>query len=227
VKQTTLSRYVVGAALVLTLVMLYGLSPVELGVGYQFVNGVDSYSAGSGPLHLLLSPLIIGLYVWILRTPLQDGRSFVAAGLWRRFWAFVADFMFGMFVLMPWIGLIALLAEAGRTGHFTWTLHRQPALEGDGDLAGMLVLSAILLLLGFFILPLRLRRATPGCVLLGIAVRYDSGKPPSVLGALGRTFLAYMALGGCFISAPMALSDPGKRMWQDKACDSRVVQWTD
>ncbi|HEY3645002.1 MAG TPA: RDD family protein [Gammaproteobacteria bacterium] len=226
-KQTTLIRYVIGAALVLTLVTSCTLSSNGASVGYRSVNGYTSYGASSDPALLLISPLLIVLYLWVMRSPTVGGRNFVVAGIWRRFWSFLVDFLFAMFVVAPWMGLVALLVEAGHTGHFEWVVQRQPAQDGDGSLASLLLLPGMVLLLSYFVLPLSLGRATPGSVLLGIEVRTDSGKPLPFLTALGRTVLSYLAVCGCFISIPMALCDPEKRMWQDKACDTRVVQWTD
>ncbi len=223
----SLARYVVGAALIVTLVTSCTLSSHGASVGYNSVNGDTSYAASSDPVLLLLSPLLIAMYLWILRRPPVVGRSFVTAGIWRRLWAFLADFLFAMLMVTPWMGLIALLVEAHHTGHFDWVVHRQPAQDGDGTLVSLLLLPCMVLLLSYFALPLSFGRATPGSVLLGIAVRPDSGRPLPFLTALGRTALSYVAVCGCFISIPMALSNPEKRMWQDKACGTHVVQWTD
>jgi uncharacterized RDD family membrane protein YckC len=139
----------------------------------------------------------------------------------------MADLLFAIVMVMPWVGLVALLVEAEHTGHFTWVVQRQPAQDGDALLSSILVLPGILLMLFYFALPPYLKSATPGSVLCGIAVRHDAGERLSFLRSLGRTVLGYLALCGCFISAPMALSNPEKRMWQDKVFGTRVVQWRD
>jgi uncharacterized RDD family membrane protein YckC len=226
-KRAALVRYVVGAVLVLTLVTSCTLSSHGASVGYHSVNGDTSYGASSDPALLLISPLLIALYLWVLRQPPGERQGFVTAGIWRRLWAFLVDFLFAMFAITPWMGLIALLVEAGHTGHFDWVVQRQPAHDGDGALAALLLLPCMVVLLSYFALPLYLGRPTPGTVLLGIAVRADSGRPLPFFVALGRTALSYAAVCGCFISIPMALFDPEKRMWQDKAFGTRVVQWTD
>jgi len=222
-----LAKLVVAAALALTFVVSCGFSSHGTGVSYHSVNGYSGYNASSDPVLLLLSLFIIGLYAWVLRLPMEESRGFVTAGIWLRFWAAAVDFLFATLMLMPWLGLIALLVEAGHTGHFAWTVQRQPAQDGDGLLSFMLVLPGMLSLLVYFALPLYLKRATPGSILCGIAVRYDTGKRPSFISSLGRTALGYVALCGCFISIPMALSNSEKRMWQDKAFGTRVVQWSD
>lgn len=226
-KRTSLPRYVVGGALILSFlaVQLSGGGGVQ--VHTSTVNSVSTYQASSSPILLVLSLVILTLYVWILRLPPGDGRAFFTAGLWRRFWAFMVDFMLSALITTPWIGFIALAMEAAHTGHFAWAVQREPALDGDWQISSILVLAGVVTEFIYFALPLYLRCATPGYVLLGIAMRYDSAKPSSLLGVLGRTLLASIALCCCVISVPMALSDPEKRMWQDQACGTRVVKWSD
>ena len=224
-KQSSIARCAVAATFVLEYMALSFADGAQ--VNATSINGVSSYKASSNPACLAVSLVILAVYIWVVCLPPNAGRPFVTAGIWRRFWAWLADVFIGLFVLTPWSGLIALLVEAAHTGHFAWSVQRQPALDGDMALGVMLVLPAMALLLAYFALPLTRQRATPGSLLLGIAVRYDSGRPPSFWGAMGRVFLAYIALCGWFISVPMALFNPEKRMWQDKTFGTRVVRWTD
>jgi len=224
-RASTLTRSIIGACLVLALVVMH-FAPDNVGVSYASVDGISTYRADSDLVSLLLSPMLVVLYIWVLRLPAVEGANFVTAGLWRRFWSFLVDLLFAMLIAIPWAGLIALVIEAARTGHFVWSVQRQPALDGDGWVAFGTVLPSMIWFLMYFVMPQRLLRASPGSVLLGIQVRYDTGRP-SLRRAIGRTMLSFVALAGCYISAPMALANPEKRMWQDKAVDSRVVQWTD
>jgi len=223
-KQSTVSRSVVASIIVLEYLALYFSNGAA--VETTSINGVSSYQASSAPALLGVSIIILAVYVWVLRMPSDTGRQFVTAGIWRLFWAFFADFFIGLSALGPWIGLIALLIEARSTGHFAWSVQR-PAADGDMQVGAILVLPTMVLLLAYFALPLTRQRSTLGSLLLGITVRYESSRSPSFWGAMGRIFLAYIALCFWFISVPMALSNPEKRMWQDKIFGTRVVQWTD
>ena len=49
----------------------------------------------------------------------------------------------------------------------------------------------------------------------------------TLMRALGRVLLSFVALVLWIVSVPMALFDPERRMWQDQAFGTRVVQWTD
>lgn len=226
-KQAAFPRYVVGGALILVFVAMLFADAHGAQLSTSDIDGVATYRASSDPVMLVSSLGILALYIWVLRLPASEGRSFETAGIWRRFWAFLVDFLMSMLLTTPWIGLVGLLVEAHITGYFTWHVERSPALDRDWQLGLTLIPFGIAAELAYFILPQWRMRASPGSVLLGIAVRPDPGKPLSFFAALGRTLLGFIALCGWVVAVPMALFDEEKRMWQDQAFGTRVVRWTD
>ncbi len=224
-KQTLLARCVVGAVVLLALAALY--LPAS---GVDFLEGAEAssaagYDSGSSPIALLVSFGIFALYVWVMRLPVDPMRRSVSAGMWRRFLAFYVDFMFGMLMVAPWAGLIAVAVEAIHTGTFAWSIHRDEATSADFMLSFGLVLPAMAALLMYFAWPQHRGNPSPGALLFGIWLKCD--KPLSLSSAAGRVVLGLLALSAGLITVPMALADPEKRMWQDKSFRTRVVRWID
>lgn len=156
-------------------------------------------------LALVISSILIVVYIWILLHRESGSPTPAAAGLWGRLWAFFADFMIAGGIIWPLPAYLTAMHEDWRKT----------------------VLVNLILLTSYFILPQYLVSRSPGSVLQGIGLKYDSGKEPSFLAALGRVVLSYITLGLWVVSVPMATSDSEKRMWQDKVFGTRVVQWSD
>jgi len=224
-KSNVSARALAGLGLVVAFVALFFEPKGNIGVTARTINGHSTFDAGSNPIALVVSFVMAGVYILIFR--MKDGkeRRFETAGIWRRFGAFLVDFLFSMLIVSPWLALISLEVEARRTGVFAWTVHRDYLADGDTSLTLMSVAFAFLFVLAYFTAPVYLASQSPGAALLGIAFRYDTGKRPSLARAVGRELLGYLALCGCFISVPLALSNPEKRMWHDLATHTRVVKW--
>lgn len=169
-----------------------------------FGTAIDSRPI-SNLLALVISSILIVVYIWVLLHRESGSPTSAAAGLWDRLWAFFADYMIASGIIWPLPAYLTAL-------HEDW---RKAFLVG------------LVLLAGYFTLSQFLVSRSPGSVLQGIGLQYDSGEAPSFLAALGRVVLSYIALCLWIVSVPMAISDSGKRMWQDKAFGTRVVQWSD
>jgi RDD family len=161
-----------------------------------------SYGEHANLSALAVSLILTGFYIWLLLREQQGSPGAAPAGLWDRLSAFFADYMLAGGILS---GFLTLLPD-------DWFTRALVLLSG---------------LMTYFILPQYLGCRSPGSVLLGIGIRYDSGKVPSFPMALGRVVYGCIALCLWIVSVPMARSNPEKRMWQDKAFGTRVVQWSD
>ncbi len=118
------------------------------------------------------------------------------------------------------------MLEAVRTGTFVWSVHRPPT-DGDVIIGIMLIVPYMLGLLLYFAWPQYRARPSPGDLLLGIRVTQTRPRPLSLSNAMGRVLLGMLAFSAWFITVPLALADPEKRMWQDKAYGTRVVKWSE
>lgn len=222
-----LTRLVVAASIVIVVALMIFDPGQGIGVNATTVNGHSFYRASSSPPALIVSLILVVLYLWVFRRKAQGRPSSETAGLWMRFWAFAVDFFLVTFILSPWAGFLALLREYAQTGSFQWIVQRDYFLPGDVGVTVLLVLCGFPLLLGYFVLPQYLGRPSPGSVLVGICLKYDADTAPPLGRVIGRVLLSYVALAGFFLSVPMALCNPEKRMWQDKVCGTRVVRWSD
>ena len=224
--QRTLARCAVGAVTLLQVIAL-SLPGTDAGP-YEGISATDTgFQAGSHPLGPVVALTVFALYLWVLHLPQEPPRHFIAASLWRKPLAIVTDLLLAIWLVAPWSGFIAISVEALRSGYFAWQVHRDHATDADFLLSSLLVFCSLLCLLLYYAWAQHRGRPTPGDLLLGIELKYRDEQPLSLWRALGRVSLGYIAMCACFVSVPMALRDPEKRMWQDKAFGTRVVQWTD
>ena len=225
-KQVTLARCAVGAVALLQIVAIS--LPAQHAGPYEGISATDAgFQAGSHPLGPAVALSMFALYLWVLRLPVESPEKFVTASLWHKALAVLADLLLAIWLLAPWAGFIAVSVEALHSGHFAWQVHRDQATDADFLLSLLLVLSSLFGLLMYFAWPQHRGRYSPGELLLGIGLRYRDDRPLTLMRALGRVLLSFVALVLWIVSVPMALFDPERRMWQDQAFGTRVVQWTD
>ncbi|HEY1773594.1 MAG TPA: RDD family protein [Gammaproteobacteria bacterium] len=184
---------------------LLAAAAVLIGVGEAIFGIAFGRSTGTTLCFLALSLILTVIYIWILLRGQSGSPGSEPAGLWDRLWAFFADYMIAGGIFWPLAAFLTAIHE---------------------DWPKELLVTSIILTTYFF-LPQYLVSRSPGSILQGIGLKYDSVEDPSFLRALGRVLLSYVALGLWIVSVPMASSDSGKRMWQDKVFGTRVVQWTD
>lgn len=178
------------------------------------------YAAKLAPASLLVFVVALALYLAALFCPDNFPARDEAAGLTRRFGAFVVDFMMcGILATAP-MTLVALGLEGLATGQFSLEVERDYRMGHDSIASGLVIVSMVIMLL-LFSLPLSNKRRSAGTVLCGFAIRSD--EPLGLGGACGRTFLGFITLSGMIVSVPMALRRDDKRMWHDLAFDTRAV----
>lgn len=222
----TLARCAVGVVALLQIVAIS--LPAKHAGPYEGISATDAgYQAGSHPLGPVVALTIFALFLWVLRLPAEPARNFVTAPLWRRSLAVLADLLLVIWLVAPWAGFIAVSVEALRSGHFAWAVHRDQATDADFVLSLVLVLASLFAVLLYFAWPQYRGRPSPGDLLLGIGLKYRDDQPLSLPRALGRVVFSFITLVLGVLFVPMALFDPEKRMWQDRAFGTRVVQWTE
>lgn len=150
------------------------------------------------------------------------------AGLWPRFWAFVADNFLSAIPAVIVGALVALwlsaAVSAGQSEPVTRLQEQQQAQ--DVDAAGML---------GFYLgaLPMWflyhwISTATGGGLgkrMYGLrVVDARTGAPPGYGRALGRVLMSVVSQVALYVGYLWCLQDRDRRTWQDLACGTMVVR---
>ena len=214
---------VFAALTVLLLAVTYTpLSGPFMGVHFARADGKSHFIAGSSPLDLTVSGMILTSYIWNLLTPIRAGGSAVPAPVIRRVLAFFIDLLWAIVLLAPWSGLAALWVEAGITGRFAWFVERDMAHSSDATVATANIAATFALMFLYFAVSNYAAGGTPGYRTLGIRIEYLGAKPSVVLVAK-RTLVSLSNLPFWIVTLPLAAWDPQKRFWYDKASATRVV----
>jgi len=121
-------RWLFIAVLAVDMIVDYVGEPVIVGVSAEWKNGRYRFAAGTSPLALVLSLLIVALYILLMyASSAHFGQPL--AGVFRRFMAFWIDFMIAITTVAPILGILPTLIEWKRTGTFEWSFERTTAAK--------------------------------------------------------------------------------------------------
>ncbi len=124
----------------------------EIGMSMELGGGSAHVSAGTSPLALVLSFLLIAIYCLVFSNRVQVSGSRIAS-IRRRLAAFVLDLWVAIFSMGAISGCYMVLLEEHRTGQFRWYFERDYAVATDSFGAAD-VLVSIVALVAYFLLPL-------------------------------------------------------------------------
>lgn len=147
-------------------------------------------------------------------------------GVWRRFGAFLLDFLFVLLIVTPVAALPLLLAEANHTGTFQWSFERVFTRPDDDSYLLPGIFAGFLALFCYFYLHARVGRQTIGQYVMGYRVvrrvTQPDGKPKYAL----RVVLSIIGMCMWPVSVILALLDPQKAFWWDGATGTGVARVT-
>ena len=196
--------------------------PATFGVSQQWTNGNYSFAGGTHPVALTFALIIAVLYLLLMfAPPAHLGEPL--PGVFRRFVTFFLDFILGMILITPIIGLLPVLTEWKRTGTFQWHFERTLHAPGDGWLTATGAILLIPALVFYFAFPLIRRRPSPGACITGYQIVPDNGTAMSVRTAILRTLLGFIALCAAYLAPFVARDRKRGKFWLDAVFGTRAL----
>jgi uncharacterized RDD family membrane protein YckC len=204
-------------------VWFFWINKEDVGYFAESQNGATHVQGGTTPGNIVMSLFGIALFCLLMRMELRV-EDFRAAPLWRRFAAFLIDFMFSLLTLSGIAAIFPLLSETLRTGTFKWHFERNHFVAFDAVNA-ILILLYMGALIMYFAFPLTKRRQTLGCFILRIAT-LSAGESLLYLPlstALWRVFKEFSGL--CSPMRTIKERDSHGRTWYDRETGFTVVSY--
>lgn len=214
-----MSRRIASTLGVVTLVGIAFISNRSTGIhqrgsrdSYSFYASLDFYSVLSFAIALMLVLIAVNFS--------SPSRTNSAAGVMRRFLAFLIDFtIYFQIVLLP-VTLVVLLFEAHLVGELSFLVRRDFSRPTD-YVVTLMVLVASVSLAYFFALPIHKECQSPGGIITRSCVQSD--EPLSIHAAFWRAVFGYFTLCAAILSVPSALKREDRRFWHDRSHGTRVV----
>jgi hypothetical protein len=215
-------RWLFAAVLAAALFVSFFTEPATFGISAQWTNGSYRFAGGTHPVALTFALIISGLYVLLMFAPTPNLGG-PLPGVFRRFVAFWLDFILGMMLIAPVMGILPTLTEWKRTGEFQWNFERATHAPGDGWLAAVGVMVLFGGLVFFFAFPLIRRRPSPGACIAGYQIVPDEGVTITLRTAILRTLLGFIATCAAYL-APFVARDRKKgKFWLDAVFGTRAL----
>jgi len=215
-------RWLLFTVLPILLVLDFVTSPRVVGMSQMWSNGQYRLVGGTRPVGLAIAALILGLYLLLMYAdPAEIGLPF--PGVFRRFVAFLVDFIVAMTVMAPVLGVIVALTEWSRTGVFQWAFERETRAPIDGILAPAGTVLVGVALAVYYAFPLVRRRPSPGACIAGYQVLPDDGVTMTLRTALLRTLLGLISVWTAFLAPFIARDRKNGKFWLDKIFGTRAV----
>jgi uncharacterized RDD family membrane protein YckC len=216
-------RWLFIAALTALLIVSFVYELPTIGALAEWTNGRYRFAGGTAPLSLAYALLVIGLYLLLMyASPSDVGEPL--PGVFRRFVAFLLDFMLAMSAVAPILGVLPALTEWRRTGVFAWNFERTTPAPEDTLLATIGLVFCSVGLGFYYALPLIRGRPSPGACIVGYQIIPDEGTTISFRTALLRTLLGFIAVCSAYL-APFVARDRKKgKFWLDRVFGTRAVK---
>jgi uncharacterized RDD family membrane protein YckC len=180
--------------------------------------------ARSNPTAIVAAVMAL-LGYWIAASDHEECNPLRLPGVTRRAIAYLID-LFVLTSSVPALLSIPLLwAEASRTGVFHWAFERTGLVPSDIFVGVPILLLHLVLLNLYFAYPLTVGTQTIGNRLMGFRIVDDAHGTVPLGRAVIRSFLAFLAVCGFFVTIPWALIMPSKGLlWHDLAMDTIAVR---
>lgn len=194
-----------------------------IGVSWGWTDGRYHFEAGTTPVAIVVALVMTGLYILLMCAP-PSVVGEPLPGLFRRFVSFWCDFVFGMVAIAPFLGLVAVAIEWGRTGVFAWQVVRTVPALSDAVLVVTEVLCCAAVLVLHFALPLIFRKPSPGSCISGYQVVPEGGAKMTFETAVLRSLLGFIAVASWYV-APFAGRDrKNGKFWLDRVFRTQAVK---
>lgn len=222
VAKINLLRALAGFWVSISLFIVHLSSSDTIGHTLHSENGTRYVSAGSHPGLVAWATVSIALFVYLMKVDVEEFPAGVPSG-WTRFFAFLIDLWFSFMVLASIGGIVPLLMETQRTGHFSWHFERNYAVPSDEIIQLPLTLITMALMFLYFVQPLTQGKQTVGCFVmrLRVAPPYGTKGAFTFRAAIRRVWLEFAGMGS-FILRRNDRDSQG-RTWYDRATNSTVI----
>ena len=212
--------------LLVLFVPLENLLPVST-VGFSYSNDLThhrvSVSAGTYPGFILWSLACLFLF-GMLMGKLEVYGGLQVPSLWRRFWAFILDFIFGVTVPGSVFALLPIYLEAQRTGNFQWQFQRDYSVASDWLIWPLVILMMVILVL-YFAYPLTKGKATIGGYLLRLILT-EKDKPVVLPWTRAIKRVLWQMFGLCVWPFTVIKGkDTEGKTWYDRKSGFRVMRY--
>jgi uncharacterized RDD family membrane protein YckC len=215
-------RWLFLAVLAVAFFLSFISEPISLGVSQQWTNGKYSFAAGTRPIALAFSFVIVALYMLLMFAP-PANLGAPLPGVFRRFITFLLDFILAMMVIGPVMGILPALTEWGRTGTFRWNFERTTQVSGDGWLTSAGLILCFAALIFYFAFPLTRHRPSPGACIAGYQIVPDDGVTITPKAAVLRTLLGFIAACAAYLAPFIERDRKRGKFWLDKVFGTRAV----
>jgi RDD family len=200
----------------------YFFAAGETGYSFHSKDGVSQVSAGSSPVFLAWSFIAIILFIAMSKMKADEIPAGIPS-LLRRSAAFFIDFSFSLAILTSVGGLVPLLIEAARTGHFVWQFARDYSVASD-ELVGIpLVLLMMALMFLYFAWPLTKGKQTVGCFILRLRTTPPFGDRGAFTSEEAIRRVWFEIRGSCSFLWLRKSRDSQGRTWYDRETNCTVV----
>lgn len=209
--------------LILWLATMAATGTRTIGVSLTSSSSADEYqfSAGSNPVAFALSTVLVVFYIRLFRTKSFEGGT-PLGGVFLRFVAFWIDFVCGMMIVAPVLGMIPVIAEWKRTGAFQWAFERTTSAPSDNFVMGLIVVLTAAALVLYYAIPLTRNCPSPGTCIMGYRVVADNGVL-TLDQAIWRCAAGLLAVMMAYI-APFVGRDRSKgKVWPDKLFRTHAI----
>jgi len=216
-------RMLITAGVASIFIWFYWSNKQSVGYFAETHDGVTSIQAGTTPSNIAISVLGLALFCVLMQIKIQV-EDFHVAPLWRRFAAFLIDFLFSLIVLSSIYAAVPLLVEAARTGSFRW--HYERDYWVPTDLVNVILIFVFMAnVFMHFAFPLARCRQTMGSFILRIATVSAGGSllrmPLST--ATWRTYKEFAGL--CSPWRTIKERDLQGKTWYDRETGFTVVTY--
>lgn len=193
-----------------------------IGASMEWTNGNYHFAGGTNPWSLVLAGGIIGLYILLLFTHVDESAE-PLPGLFRRFVAFWLDFILAVMSLVPILGIVPMLVEWRRTGEFAWNFERDTPASYDGWMAVILVLVMFAGLAFYYAWPIIRRGPSPGTCIMGYQIVADEGVTLTLGKVLLRTMLGFIAVSTGYLTPFIFRDSKRGKFWLDRVFGTHAV----
>lgn len=218
-------RWIFVALLAIVIILGFIGGPISLGISQSWSNGNYRFAGGTHPLALALAAVTVGLYLWLMYSPVPSTGS-PLPGLFRRFIAFFLDFIIAMIVVAPTVGVLTTITEWKRTGAFQWNFERATQASTDSWFTVAGIFLSTLALIPYYAFPLVRGRPSPGACMAGYHVIPDEGAGMTAGMAVSRTLLGFVAMSAWPLALLIARDRRRGKFWLDKIFHTRAVKLT-
>ncbi|MCV6623852.1 MAG: RDD family protein [Cellvibrionaceae bacterium] len=193
----------------------------SVGVSSQCVNSNCVVTASSSISGVVLGLLLAILVFFFPRKRFIENSDGVV-GLWRRFGAFILDFIVILTIISPAASLPILITESGYTGGFEWSFTREFSRDSDNILILPVIFGMFAIIFLYFYVHAKSGNQTFGQYILNYVVSSsEDGKEPQFA---KRVLYSYIGLCAWPVSVILALRSENKECWWDKTTNTKLVK---